>query len=101
MNETQERVDELPLEPNSMKSALVSGRLDLGLDRGAPDWQDRVKFGFDCIVIGKLRIWISERSSNDIMSKIFSGCVVEATRALFTVYCNFDEVSSSETDNCF
>jgi len=37
VNETQERVDELPLEPNSMKSALVSGRLDLGLDRGAPD----------------------------------------------------------------
>ena len=98
---TLERVNELPFEPNITKSALVSGRLDLALGCGAPDWQDEVDFGCGCIAIDEPRIWISERSSNDIMSNIFSGCVIEDTRALFIICYNFEEVSSSETGNFF
>jgi len=101
VNGTQERAEELPLDPNSTKSALVSGRFDLALGRGAPDWQDGGDFGYGCIAIDELRIWTSERSSMDIMSNVFSGCVVEDTRALLAVCYGFDEVSSSETGDFF
>jgi len=99
MNGTQDRVDELSFETNSTNSALVGGRLDLA--RGAPDWQDGVDFGCGCIAIDELRIWISARSSNDIMTNMLSGCVIEDTRALFTVCYKFEEVSSSETGDFF
>jgi len=99
VNGTQDGVDELPLETNSTNSVLVSGRLDLA--RGAPDWQDGVDFGCGCIAIDELRIWISTRSWNDIMSNMFSGCAIEDTRALFTVCYKFDEVSFSETGDFF
>ena len=101
VNGTHECADDFPFEPNSTKSALISGRLDLALGRGAPDWQDRVDFGYCCIAIDDLRIWISERSSTDIMSNMSSGCIIEDTRALLAVYYIFDEVSSSETVDFF